>query len=81
MLDTRNPNAMTPAVFEQAMLDLDVTDMGMALFLGVDRTSVVRWRTGARAIPTAVAIVVQLLIEKKVSRRRVRQLAREFSGN
>jgi hypothetical protein len=58
---------MTPDELYRAVLKLDTTQQKLARLLGYDDRTMRRWVAGDRAIPTAVAILVRLLVAGKIS--------------
>ena len=62
---TKRP--MSAAEFKAAMKRLKLSLTGAAELLDVDRSAVVRWRKGDRAVPGPVAAYLRHLLKRKGS--------------
>jgi DNA-binding transcriptional regulator YiaG len=62
---------MTPVELHAALESLNLTYQQLARLLGYDERTVRYWLAGDRGIPSAVAILVRLLISGKTSFRDV----------
>jgi DNA-binding transcriptional regulator YiaG len=58
---------MTPATFRAALAALGYTQSGFAAIARVDARTVRKWAAGDRAIPGPVAVLLEMLAEKKVA--------------
>jgi DNA-binding transcriptional regulator YdaS (Cro superfamily) len=58
---------MTPHELDRAVLSLATTQQKLAGLLGYDERTMRYWIAGDRAIPSAVAILVRLLLKAKIS--------------
>jgi transcriptional regulator with XRE-family HTH domain len=63
---------MRPAdLIDRARGALKLTLLEFAALLGVDPSTVTRWRNGARALPNPVALLLRLILEDPLARERV----------
>lgn len=58
---------MTPNQFRSALDRLGLSQAGAARLLGADPRTARRWALGERAVPTDVAILLRLLLAKKIT--------------
>ncbi len=58
---------MTPIQFRAALTRLDLSQVGAARLVGADERTARRWALGERAIPECVAILLRLLVAKKIT--------------
>ena len=58
---------MTPHELDRAVLTLETTQQKLARLLGYDERTMRYWIAGDRAVPSAVAILVRLLLRCKIS--------------
>jgi len=58
---------MTPQEFNAALAELRLTRTALRHLLDLDKSTLTRWGTGETTIPTGAALVVLLLLRKKVT--------------
>jgi hypothetical protein len=68
---------MTTEEFRDALARLDLKhtgDDGASAFLGVGERTIRRWASDAREVPDAVAMLLRLMIARRITPARARQL-------
>lgn len=59
---------MTPNQFRNALDRLGLSQAGAAALVGADPRTGRRWALGERAVPECVAILLRLLVARKITR-------------
>lgn len=70
---------MTPTELRHAIDRLGLSQVGLATFLNVDPRTARRWAAGDLPVPRAVALLLHIMIAKRLSVARVEAISGEFA--